>query len=215
MDIHHFFSFEDFFQKKLFQNASFLWEPLSLLDDYLTKMKETKNLGEISLAAFISKGALVSLGKDTIVEPGAYIEGICVAGHHTRIRSGSYIRGNVLIGDNCMIGHGTEIKHSIILNRTSIPHFSYVGDSILGNDVNLGAGTICSNLRLDGEEISIRVDGKKQLTGMRKFGAIIGDGVKTGCKCVLNPGTVIGRDSHVYPGLILSGSYSEKSLIKK
>lgn len=215
MDINNFFSLEKFFHKKLFALSKTLWDPLLLLNDYLQSIPIGRELGTVAQGAFISEGAVLSVGKGTIVEPGVFIDGICVIGEGVHVRSGAYIRGNAIIGDRCVIGHGTEVKHSIILNDTHVPHFSYVGDSILGNGVNLGAGTICSNFRLDGKPISIRVDGKKETTGLRKLGGIIGDRVQIGCKCVLNPGTVIGPDAICYPGLILSGSYKEKSLIKK
>jgi NDP-sugar pyrophosphorylase family protein len=133
---------------------------------------------------------MIFLGKGVKVEKGAYIQGPCWIGDGTVIRSGAYVREYVLTGENCVIGHGTEVKHSIFLDRACAAHFNYVGDSILGNDVNLGAGAKCANLRFDHQMIRIRFEKNKIDTGLKKMGAILGDHAQLGCNAVSNPGTL-------------------------
>ena len=139
-------------------------------------------------------------------------------GRDCEIRPGAYIRGGCWIGDGCVVGASSELKRAILLDRAKAPHLNYVGDSILGAGVNLGAGTILSNFRHDGREIRIpRGDerGERTPTGRRKLGAVLGDGVLTGCNCVLHPGTVVGRFTQIYPGVQLRpGAYPEASVVK-
>lgn len=149
------------------------------------------------------------------IHPGAVIEGPVFIGRDTEIRPGAYIRGGVWIGDDCVVGASTEIKRAILLPHAKAPHLNYVGDSILGAGVNLGAGTILSNFRHDGREIRIAANGQTIPSGRRKLGAVLGDGVLTGCNCVLHPGVVVGRGTQIYPGVQLRpGIYPEKSLVK-
>ncbi len=154
------------------------------------------------------------IGKGTRVAPGATLEGPLFIGDDVEIRTGAYLRGGVWIGNGCTVGANTEVKRSIFLQEAKAPHLNYVGDSILGEDVNLGAGTVLSNFRHDGKEISI--GGREGLaTGRRKLGAILGDGVKTGCNSVLHPGVVVGRGSEIYPGVQLrSGVYAAETIFK-
>ncbi len=147
----------------------------------------------------------ISIGEGTIIEPGAYIRGPCIIGKNCQIRHGAYIRGNVIIGDHCVVGHATELKHSILLDHAHAAHFAFVGDSILGNGVNLGAGVRCANLRLDGAPVCVQYGEESFSTGMRKLGAVIGDEAQIGCNVVLNPGTCFGKESRCFPGLTVSG----------
>lgn len=160
-------------------------------------------------------GEGIAIGAGTRIDPGAVIEGPIEIGRDVQIRTGAYLRGGSWIGDGCLIGAHTEIKRAILLPGAKAPHQNYVGDSILGVDVNLGAGTILSNFRHDGQVIAIP-DGNQRLpTGRRKLGAVLGDNVLTGCNTVLHPGVLIGRDSQVYPGVQLrSGVYPANSIIK-
>ena len=149
------------------------------------------------------------------IGPGATIEGPVYIGRDVEIRPGAYIRGGVWIGDGCVIGASTEIKRAILLPQAKAPHLNYIGDSILGSHVNLGAGTILSNFRHDGREIRIPVNGHSISSGRRKLSAVLGDGVLTGCNCVVHPGVVVGRETQIYPGVQLrAGIYPEKSIIK-
>lgn len=158
-----------------------------------------------------SDGILV--GKNVKISKTATIIAPSIIGNNTEIRPCAYIRGNAIIGDNCIIGNSTEIKNSILLDNVSVPHYNYVGDSILGNGAHLGAGTVCSNLKTDKKEVIVHA-GYEYTTGLRKVGAFVGDGVDVGCGCVLNPGTVIGKNTAVYPLVSLRGYYPQNSIVK-
>jgi bifunctional UDP-N-acetylglucosamine pyrophosphorylase / glucosamine-1-phosphate N-acetyltransferase len=164
-------------------------------------------------------GDRIVLGKGTRLLPGAVIEGPAYLGRDVVVRPGAYLRGGVWIGDGCLVGANTEVKRAIFLPGAHAPHLNYVGDSILGSGVNLGAGTILSNFRHDGREVRIPAGpgrgGPSLPTGRRKLSAVLGDGVKTGCNCVLNPGVVVGRDTRIYPGVVLRpGIYPSASIVK-
>lgn len=153
----------------------------------------------------------IVIGAGTHIGPGAVIEGPIWIGRDVEIRPGAYLRGGVWIGDGAVVGTNTEIKCSILLPGAKAPHLNYVGDSILGTGVNLGAGTILSNFRHDGREVRVGRIG----SGRRKLSSVLGDGVMTGCNCVLHPGVVVGRGTQIYPGVQLrSGIYPEKSIVK-
>jgi bifunctional N-acetylglucosamine-1-phosphate-uridyltransferase/glucosamine-1-phosphate-acetyltransferase GlmU-like protein len=156
----------------------------------------------------------IYIGKGTIVEPGAMIKGPTIIGNNTEVRHGAYIRGNCLIGDRCVVGHATEVKTAIMLDDAKAGHFAYIGDSILGNDVNLGAGTKLANLKIVDVEMKLRVEGKVYKTGLRKLGAILGDRTETGCNSVTSPGTLLGKRSLVYPCInVPGGFYPKRSII--
>ena len=154
------------------------------------------------------------VGEGTVVEPGALIKGPTIIGHNTEIRQGAYVRGNCLIGNRCVVGHTTEVKTSIMLDGAKAGHFAYIGDSILGNDVNLGAGTKLANLKIVQVEMKLRVEGQTYTTGLKKLGAILGDHVETGCNSVTSPGTLLGKASLVYPCVnVPGGFYPSRSVI--
>lgn len=155
----------------------------------------------------------VVLGEGSVIEPGAYVKGPCWIGRNVEVRHGAYIRGHAIIGDGAVVGHATEVKGSIFLPGAKAGHFAYVGDSILGRDVNLGAGTKLANLRLKGDEVTVKAAGGRVPTGLRKFGAILGDGVQTGCNSVTNPGTVLGKGCHVHPCVATGGWHAAGTVI--
>ena len=166
-------------------------------------------------------GDRIAVGKGTRIGPGAVIQGPVWIGEDVDIRPGAFLRGGCWIGDGAIVGANTEVKRGILFPGARAPHLNYVGDSILGTGVNLGAGTVLSNFRHDGAGILIPVrdeasgDERRLETGRRKLGAVLGDGVLTGCNCVLNPGTVVGRETQIYPGAVLrSGIYPASSLVK-
>jgi len=160
-------------------------------------------------------GRGISIGRGTRLYPGSVVEGPVRIGRNVQIRPGALIREGCWIGDGCVVGANTEIKHSILLAGARAPHLNYVGDSILGAGVNLGAGTLLSNFRHDGGEIEIPTESGRLPTSRRKFGCVLGDGVSTGCNCVLNPGVVIGTETQIYPGVQLrSGVYPADTIIK-
>jgi NDP-sugar pyrophosphorylase family protein len=163
-------------------------------------------------AAVILPGAYLAndkiiIGPGSVVEPGVFIRGPVIIGNHTEIRQGAYIRGDCIVGNGCVVGHTTEMKGSILLDGAKAAHFAYVGDSILGNNVNLGAGTKLANLKMIPGSISVTVDKKRHDTGRRKLGAILGDRTETGCNSVTSPGTLMGPGSVVYAGVSLPGGY--------
>ena len=157
----------------------------------------------------------IFLGPGSVVEPGALIKGPTIIGAQCEIRQGAYLRGHCLVGDRCVVGHTTEVKHSVMMDDAKAGHFAYIGDSILGNATNLGAGTKLANLKIIDSPVSVKVDGKRYDTGLRKFGAIIGDSTETGCNSVTNPGTLLGRHCLVYPAVsVRGGYYPDRSVVQ-
>ncbi|MGE5482395.1 MAG: glucose-1-phosphate thymidylyltransferase [Bacteroidota bacterium] len=204
---------------ELFTGLKTVWEALARLEEVLTRRiaqeraKGTLRQGRVAEGAWI--GPDVYVGPDAVVEPGAYIIGPAWIGRGAVVRHAAYIRENVWVCDGALVGHATEVKASVLLDRAQAPHFNYVGDSILGFEVNLGAGTRLSNFKNDGSEIIIRLDDGRQIpTGRRKLGAVLGDGVKTGCNAVANPGTLIGPGTLVYAGALLRGYVPGNSIVK-
>jgi UDP-N-acetylglucosamine diphosphorylase / glucose-1-phosphate thymidylyltransferase / UDP-N-acetylgalactosamine diphosphorylase / glucosamine-1-phosphate N-acetyltransferase / galactosamine-1-phosphate N-acetyltransferase len=214
LDISRYFSLSDCKFSFLWEEGGSIFSPLLLLESYFSKHSLGKIEGLVSPSVHLENPDLISIGTGTTVEAGAYIQGPCVIGENCRIRSAAYIRENVLIADHCVVGHGTEIKHSILLSHAHAAHFSYVGNSILGSHVNLGAGVKCANFRLDGKEVVFFCGGKKIATGTNKMGAIIGDRTQIGCNTVLGPATFVGRDSLCYPLLSLRGIIPPMSIVK-
>lgn len=184
---------------KLFAGHEYVWEALKHLEEYLKTLKLGVIEGEVLPGAFLVDNHLISIGKGSVVEPGAYIKGPCFIGKDCVVRHGAYIRGNLLTGNKCVIGHASEIKNAIFLDGAHAPHFNYVGDSILGNRVNLGAGTVLANLRFDRKEVVVNIGGQKYSTGLRKLGAILGDDSETGCNSVTNPGTIFAKKTRCLP----------------
>lgn len=196
---HHFFNLESFFHSDLFLKDQPVWETLKNLKAFLNSLELGKINCDIPLSATLVNSHKISIGENTVVEPGAYIEGPCVIGKGCQVRHGAYVRPFVLTGDECVIGHATEVKHSIFLNQTHAAHFNYVGDSILGNSVNMGAGVVCANFRLDHKEINVDFEGKRFKTDLKKLGAIIGDGSQLGCHSVINPGLLLPKKTFSLP----------------
>jgi NDP-sugar pyrophosphorylase family protein len=187
----------------LFEGVTHAWEVLPRLASYLEKAIKPENRGRMIGSPTI--GERVFIGEGTVIEPGAYIKGPAWIGAGCEIRQGAYIRENVIIGAGSVIGNSSEIKNSVLFAKCQVPHFNYVGDSILGTRVHLAAGVIVSNLKLNGTTIEVRAGGEVINTGLRKFGALIGDGAEVGCHAVLNPGSVLGRRALVYPGVCWRG----------
>jgi NDP-sugar pyrophosphorylase family protein len=194
-----FFDLTKYAHRSLFEQSSAVWNVLEKLEGYLHQQKLGVIEGVIEPGAFLINPESISIGAGTVVEAGAYIRGPCVIGKNCQIRHTAYIRGVVLVGDRCVIGHASEVKHSVFLDHAKAAHFAFVGDSILGNDVNLGAGVRCANLRLDEQPVSIRYHGEVCSTGLRKCGVFLGDGCQIGCNSVLNPGTLMGKRAQCFP----------------
>lgn len=193
--------------KELFNASIYPWDMLPKIRDYIT--------------ALIFKGIpgykmisdMVLVGENVSIHPSAVIMSPAIIGEGSEVRPGAFIRGSVITGANCVIGNSTELKNCILLDKVQAPHYNYVGDSILGNKAHMGAGSICSNLKSDGKPVVIRGDENIE-TGLRKLGGIMADNADVGCSCVLNPGTVIGRRTRVYPLTSLRGVYPADSIVK-
>lgn len=196
----------------IFDNIEHVWEALPKIATYLKFRLKPEVLGVLIGRPFISTSTFI--GKNTLVENGAMIKGPAWIGANCVIRSGCYIRENVIVGDGCVLGNSSEFKNCIIFNGAEIPHFNYVGDSILGARAHLGAGVILSNVRLDRKEVTVSSGGKFLSTGLRKFGAIIGDHAEVGCNSVLSPGALVGRNSLIYPGVQWRGVLPSRSIAK-
>ena len=201
------FDLESEFLKPYFDSAEYPWEILPKIKVICAKTIQNGLEGYTLLAEGILVGKNVKIAKTaTILAPA-------IIGHDTEIRPGAFIRGNVIIGEKCVIGNSSEFKNCILLNSVQCPHYNYVGDSILGNHSHTGAGTVCSNLKSDGKNVVIHGD-KEYETGLRKIGAFIGDFGDCGCNAVLNPGTIVGKHTQVYPLTRARGVYPENSIVK-
>ena len=193
--------------KELFETSEYPWEMLPKIKDVIEKLLETGIDGFSELKPGVLVGQNVKIA-DTVT-----IDAPAIIGHGTEIRPGAYIRGNVITGEDCVMGNSSEYKNCILLDKVQTPHYNYVGDSILGNKSHTGAGTICSNLKSDGKAIVVRGEENYE-TGLRKIGGILADGADVGCGCVINPGTVIGKNTSVYPLTSLRGVYPANCIVK-
>jgi len=181
----------------------------------VTRNGESLPGASVIMAGAVIMGEKIQLGKGVLVESGALIKGPAILGDYTEVRQGAYLRGYCLAGKRCVIGHTTEVKHSIFLDDTKAGHFAYLGDSILGNNANLGAGTKFANLRFLAGNVQVRTDEKMIDTGLRKMGAILGDQAQTGCNSVTNPGTLIGSEGILMPNTTAtSGFHAPKKVIR-
>ncbi len=220
-----FFDLSDSLTADLFAGCEFVWQVVEHLAEKLNQMLGGKRtiLGEVMPGAYLSDKP-VYIGHGAIVNPGAYIEGPAYIGEGVLIRHGAFVRNNVIMLPGSILGHASEAKNSLFLKRAVAAHFNYVGDSIIGSGVNLGAGTKLSNLTLVSEKdkasgkrptIKVTIEGEAYDTGLAKLGAILGDGVQTGCNAVLNPGCLVGQNSLVYANQSLKkGYYPPDSIIK-
>lgn len=194
--------------KELFDSFDFPWEVLPYIGKFINQ-----KLDNLTSLGYQEYSKDVWLGAGTQIAPTATIVSPCIIGKNCEIRPGAYIRGNVIIGDNCVIGNSTEIKNSIIFDNAQLPHYNYVGDSVIGNYSHMGAGAVCSNQKQDKSEINIRFADTIS-TGLGKLGAILSDHVEVGCGSVLNPGTVIMENSRVYPLVSVRGVIPPDSIVK-
>lgn len=188
---------------------SYPWEALSGIKFFIIKYG-----AELDEKEYNQLKPLVWAHRDTKIAPTAYIDAPCIIGRGSEVRHCAFIRGSALIGENCVVGNSTEIKNSIIFDGVQIPHFNYVGDSILGYKTHMGAGAITSNVKSDKSPVAVNADDGKIQSGLKKFGAIICDFVEIGCNSVLNPGTVIGKNTTVYPLSNVRGVIPQNSIYK-
>lgn len=193
--------------KPLFDGAEYPWEILPKIKDYILGLIEKGIPGYTE----ISDGVLV--GENVKIYPTATIEPPAIIGSGTEVRPGAFLRGSVITGENCVLGNSSEFKNCVLSDKVQAPHYNYVGDSVLGYHAHMGAGSICSNLKSDGKPVVIHGDENFE-TGLRKIGGILADGADIGCGCVLNPGTVIGKNTSVYPKNALRGVYPADCIVK-
>ncbi len=196
----------------LFDGCEFAWDALKRLEAYIAQHLQPGLHNHCDGVAYI--GDNVYIGPGTLVEDGAMIKGPTIIGSNCQIRHNAYIREHVLIGNDCVVGNACEIKHSVLFNHAVAPHFNYIGDSILGCGAHLGAGVKLSNVRLLPGNVQVEAEGKRIDTGLRKFAAILGDHSEVGCNTVLNPGSIIGRDSVVYANINWRGVLPPNSVAK-
>ena len=196
----------------LFDGCEHAWDALKKLKEYIDSHVRSSPHSHESARVFI--GPDVFIGEGTVIEDGVMIKGPAIIGRNCEIRHNAYIREQVIIGDHCVVGNACEFKHSLLFNHSVVPHFSYVGDSILGYKAHLGAGVKISNVKLIAGNVKVLKDGAPFDTGLRKFGALLGDHTDIGCNSVLNPGSIIGRGSVIYPNTNWRGILPENSIVK-
>src|SRR5690349_9001187 len=187
----------------IFDGCQYAWEALKKIEGYLAANLKPALNNRCEGRAFI--GEKVLSGKGTLIEDGVMIKGPAIIGQRCQIRHNAYIRENVIIGDGCVVANSSELKNSMLFNGAQAPHFNYIGDSILGHRAHLGAGVKISNVKLMPENVTVEKDGAPFDTGLRKFGALLGDFTDIGCNAVLNPGTIVGRGSIIYPNVCWRG----------
>ncbi len=215
LDPDSYFALEGWQHQQLFTGVDRVWQALGdNLKAYLAAWPDWQVETNLHPGVHLL-GEQISIAPGCSIEPGVVIIGPAIIGSEAKIRTGAYLREHVIVGAGAVVGAHSEVKGSILLPQAKAPHQNYVGDSILGRDVNLGAGTICSNVKNVGREISLPAAGEQLPTGLRKLGAILGDGCKTGCNTVLNPGVIMGPGSITYPNATLrSGVYPPHTLVK-
>ncbi len=195
--------------KEIFDGVRYPWEVISEISEFIINLGKTLSPDEYEL-----KGENIWISRCARVAPTAYIDAPVIICANAEIRHCAFIRGSAIIGESSVIGNSTELKNCIIFNNAQIPHYNYVGDSILGYKSHLGAGTKTSNLKSDRSEVTILKDDERIKTGLIKFGSVVGDNVEVGCNAVLNPGTVIGRNTMVYPLSMVRGFIPQNSIYK-
>lgn len=194
----------------LLEQFTYPWEVLPKIGEFIIKLG-----AGLSPAKYTQINDNIWISKTAKIYPNNYIEGPAIIGHNTEVRPGAFIRGNALVGENCVVGNSTELKNVIIFDNVQVPHYNYVGDSVLGYKSHMGAGSITSNVKQDKTPVSVNTSMGRVNTGMKKFGAMLGDNVEVGCNSVLNPGTVVGRGARVYPLSMVRGFVPKNSIYKK
>jgi NDP-sugar pyrophosphorylase family protein len=196
--------------RDIFEGLTYVWEALPKISSYIKEIGNTlseDDYNRVSDDVWISKTATVA--------STASIVGPTIIGHHAQIRHCAFIRGNVIVGESAVVGNSSEIKNVILFNKVQVPHYNYVGDSILGYKAHMGAGAITSNVKSDKTLVSVKMDNEKYETGLKKFGTILGDYVEIGCNSVLNPGTIVGRNANIYPLSMVRGFVPKNTIYKK
>lgn len=197
------------FAAELFEGKTYPWEVLPLIREFIVRLGNTLDPGEYDRV-----GDDIWVAKSASIAPTAAINGPCIIGKDAEIRQCAFIRGSAIVGEGAVVGNSTELKNVILFNKVQVPHYNYVGDSILGYKAHMGAGSITSNVKSDKKLVVIHGEDYQIETGLKKFGAMLGDCVEVGCNSVLNPGTVVGRGTNIYPLSSVRGVVPENSIFK-
>lgn len=208
--ISNLYNLNETIAKEIFNGCEYPWEVLPKIKDFIINLGESLDTNEYNKI-----GENVWIAKSAQIAPTAYIAGPAIIGKNAEVRHCAFIRGNAIVGDNCVVGNSTELKNVILFNNVQVPHYNYVGDSILGYRSHMGAGSITSNVKSDKKLVVVKNGNENIETGLKKFGAMIGDNVEVGCGSVLNPGSVIGRNSNIYPLSSVRGVVAPCSIYKK
>ena len=193
----------------VFKNTVYPWEIIPKIADYIRELGNT-----LDPEIYERRGEDIWIAKSAVIAPTASLNGPLIICENAEIRHCAFIRGSAIVGRGAVIGNSTELKNSLIFDEAQVPHYNYVGDSVLGFKAHMGAGAITSNLKADKSLVTVACDGEKIETGLEKFGAILGDNVDIGCNCVLNPGTVVGRHTNIYPLSMVRGYVAERCIYK-
>lgn len=203
------FNLDNSIAGKYLEKYEYPWEALPEIKNFIKEL-----ISELDRNEYKEINKDVWVHNSAKIAPSALIEGPTIIGEDTEVRHCAYIRGNAIVGKGCVIGNSCEVKNAVIFDKSQVPHFNYVGDSILGYHAHMGAGSIVSNLKSDGKDVIVKAGDEKVETHLRKFGAIVGDNAEIGCNSVLNPGTVVGKNSNVYPLARVRGLIPENSIYK-
>jgi len=207
--IENLYNLEQTIAKDIFEGVTYPWEVLPKIEEFIISLGKTLDKNE-----YEEKGENIWIAKSAKVAPTAYIAGPAIIGKNAEIRHCAFIRGKAIVGEGAVVGNSTELKNVILFNKVQVPHYNYVGDSILGYKSHMGAGSITSNVKSDKKLVIVK-NGKEQIeTGLKKFGAMLGDEVEVGCGSVLNPGTVVGKHTNIYPLSSIRGGVPEHSIYK-
>ena len=207
--IKNLYDLDNTIAKELLESVTYPWEALAKITAFILKIGPT-----LDKEKYEKVGEDVWIAKSATVAPTAYIKGPAIIGENAEIRHCAFIRGKAIVGENAVVGNSTELKNVILFNRVQVPHYNYVGDSILGYKSHMGAGSITSNVKSDKKLVVVKDGIEKIETGIKKFGAMLGDNVEIGCGSVLNPGTVVGRNTNIYPLSSVRGVVPENSIYK-
>ena len=209
-EIKNLYNLNETIAKDIFEGCIYPWEVLPKIKDFIITIGESLNKEE-----YEKIGENIWIAKSAKIAKTAYINGPAIIGKNAEVRHCAFIRGNAIVGENSVVGNSTELKNVILFNNVQVPHYNYVGDSILGYKSHMGAGSITSNVKSDKKLVVVKNKDEKIETGLKKFGAMLGDCVEVGCGSVLNPGTVIGKNTNIYPLSSVRGVIKEKSIYKK
>lgn len=209
-EIKNLYNLNETIAKDIFEGCLYPWEVLPKIKEFIINLGESLNKEE-----YDKVGENVWIAKSAKVAESAYINGPAIIEKNAEVRHCAFIRGNAIVGENAVVGNSTELKNVILFNNVQVPHYNYVGDSILGYKSHMGAGSITSNVKSDKKLVIVKNEDEKIETGLKKFGAMIGDNVEVGCGSVLNPGTVIGKNTNIYPLSSVRGVVKENSIYKR